>query len=158
MKLLAIFILFVGSQLAYGAESKEPVARCLDVEEITAIQTFLGVRVDGELGPITGRAIAAWNRQKGISHNFISENLLAEAKSDYDIMATKKTSLAELAGDLTDMLGLISDRERKLEQLEKSIMEKDLKPAPSPNDAVIESLRKELELADQEILISPVAY
>jgi murein DD-endopeptidase MepM/ murein hydrolase activator NlpD len=50
-----------------------------------------------------------------------------------DILATKETSLAEVADSLTDMLGLISDRKRKLTQLEQAIMEKDLKKQATPS-------------------------
>jgi murein DD-endopeptidase MepM/ murein hydrolase activator NlpD len=50
-----------------------------------------------------------------------------------DILDTKETSLAELAAELTDMLGLISDRKRKLTQLEQAIMEKDLKKHATPS-------------------------
>ena len=46
---------------------------------------------------------------------------------------TNQTSLAELAGELTDMLGLISDRKRKLKQLERAIMEIDLKEHATPS-------------------------
>ena len=64
---------------------------------------------------------------------FDFENAPPIGGPDDDILATKETSLAELAGDLTDMLGLISDRERKLTQLEKAIMEKDLKKHATPS-------------------------
>ena len=43
------------------------------------------------------------------------------------------TSLDELMGEMTDMQGLISDRKRKLKELEQSIMEKDLKEHATPS-------------------------
>lgn len=56
-----------------------------------------------------------------------------------DILATNETSLDDLMGDTTDMLRLISDRKRKLEQLEQSIMEKDLKKEATPSGWPIRS-------------------
>jgi murein DD-endopeptidase MepM/ murein hydrolase activator NlpD len=56
-----------------------------------------------------------------------------------DILATSETSLDELMGDTTDMLRLINDRKRKLEQLEQSIMEKDLKKESTPSGWPIHS-------------------
>ncbi|MEA3278818.1 MAG: peptidoglycan DD-metalloendopeptidase family protein [Pseudomonadota bacterium] len=50
-----------------------------------------------------------------------------------EVLETKETSLAELAGELTQMLGTITDRKRKLTELERSIMEKDLKKEASPS-------------------------
>lgn len=67
------------------------------------------------------------------AEEFDFENPPAVGGPDDDIMATKETSLAEVAGELTDMLGLISDRERKLSQLEQTIMEKDLKEHATPS-------------------------
>jgi hypothetical protein len=52
---------------------------------------------------------------------------------DEDMPASTETSITELAGELTDMLGLISDRKRKLTELEKSIMERDLKKHATPS-------------------------
>lgn len=67
------------------------------------------------------------------AEEFDFENPPAVGGPDDDIMAAKDTSLAELAGELTDMLGLVSDRKRKLTQLEKAIMEKDLKEHATPS-------------------------
>jgi murein DD-endopeptidase MepM/ murein hydrolase activator NlpD len=50
-----------------------------------------------------------------------------------DAAPTKSTSYDELMLDMTDMLSLISDRKRKLKQLEKSIMEKELKKHATPS-------------------------
>jgi len=50
-----------------------------------------------------------------------------------DLSTIKETSLAELTAETTDLLGLISDRKRKLEQLERMIMEKDLKKHATPS-------------------------
>jgi len=67
------------------------------------------------------------------AEEFDFENPPAVGGPDDDIMSTKETSLAEVAEELTDMLGLISDRERKLSQLEQTIMEKDLKEHATPS-------------------------
>ncbi len=64
---------------------------------------------------------------------FDFENPPAVGGPDDDVMGSTETSLAELAGEMTDMLGLISDRKRKLTQLEKAIMEKDLKKHATPS-------------------------
>jgi hypothetical protein len=50
-----------------------------------------------------------------------------------DAGLTRDTSYSELMLDMTDMLSLISDRKRKLKQLELSIMEKDLKEHATPS-------------------------
>jgi hypothetical protein len=67
------------------------------------------------------------------AEEFDFENPPPVGGPDEDILATKETSLAELAGELTDLLGLISDRKRKLTQLEQSIMEEDLKKHATPS-------------------------
>ena len=67
------------------------------------------------------------------AEEFDFENPPAVGGPDDDSMPTKETSLAELTGEMTDMLGLISDRERKLAQLEQSIMQKDLKKHATPS-------------------------
>ncbi len=64
---------------------------------------------------------------------FDFENPPAVGGPDDDVMGRTETSLAEFAGEMTDMLGLISDRKRKLIQLEKAIMEKDLKKHATPS-------------------------
>jgi murein DD-endopeptidase MepM/ murein hydrolase activator NlpD len=67
------------------------------------------------------------------AEEFDFENPPPVGGPDDDSLATKETSLAELAGDFTDMLSLISDRKRKLTQLEQAIMEKDLKKHATPS-------------------------
>jgi len=56
-----------------------------------------------------------------------------------DAGVASATSLDELMGDTTDMVALISDRKRKLEQLEQSIMEKDLEKQATPSGWPIHS-------------------
>jgi murein DD-endopeptidase MepM/ murein hydrolase activator NlpD len=48
-------------------------------------------------------------------------------------LPSRGTSLDELMGDATDVLSLINDRKRKLDELEHSIMEKDLKKHATPS-------------------------
>ena len=67
------------------------------------------------------------------AEEFDFENPPPVGGPDDGIMATKEASLAEFTGDFTDMLGLISDRKRKLTQLEQAIMEKDLKKHATPS-------------------------
>jgi hypothetical protein len=50
-----------------------------------------------------------------------------------DSLAPKGTSLSELMGDMANMQGLVSDRQRKLVELEKAIMERDLKKHATPS-------------------------
>jgi murein DD-endopeptidase MepM/ murein hydrolase activator NlpD len=52
---------------------------------------------------------------------------------DDDTLASKQTSLSELMGDMTNMRGVISDRQRKLAELETAIMERDLKKHATPS-------------------------
>lgn len=56
-----------------------------------------------------------------------------------DILASRGTSLDELTGEMTDMLDLISDRKRKLKELEQLIMEKDLKKHATPSSWPVRS-------------------
>jgi len=56
-----------------------------------------------------------------------------------DVGAANATSLDELMGETKDMVALISDRKRKLEQLEQSIMEKDLEKQATPSGWPIRS-------------------
>jgi len=56
-----------------------------------------------------------------------------------DVGVASATSLDELMGDARDMVALIIDRKRKLEQLEQSIMEKDLEKHATPSGWPIHS-------------------
>jgi murein DD-endopeptidase MepM/ murein hydrolase activator NlpD len=67
------------------------------------------------------------------AEEFDFENPPAVGGPDDESAALKETSLAELMDDMTDVRGLISDRERKLTQLEQSIMERDLKKHATPS-------------------------
>jgi len=67
------------------------------------------------------------------AEEFDFENPPPVGGPDEDMLPAKETSLAQFTGEFTDMLGLISDRERKLKQLEQAIMEKDLKKHATPS-------------------------
>jgi len=67
------------------------------------------------------------------AEEFDFENPPAIGGPDDDTLGFKETSLAEFTADLSDTFSLIGDRKRKLVELEKAIMEKDLKEHATPS-------------------------
>jgi hypothetical protein len=60
-------------------DPKEPAERCMEPNEIMAVQALVGVQADGAIGPKTIEAIKAWNVAHGIDHEYISEHMIDTA-------------------------------------------------------------------------------